>query len=80
MGVNMKFKRKIYNNLLDWKNNRRGKTALLIEGVRRVGKSFVVTEFAKQEYKSYVIIPTISYKMLYQLSRFRAKLNLIKNN
>jgi predicted AAA+ superfamily ATPase len=56
MGVNMKFKRKIYNNLLDWKNNRRGKTALLIEGVRRVGKSFVVTEFAKQEYKSYVII------------------------
>jgi predicted AAA+ superfamily ATPase len=56
MGVNMKFKRKIYNNLLDWKNNRRGKTALLIEGARRVGKSFVVTEFAKQEYKSYVII------------------------
>ena len=52
----MKFKRKIYNNLLDWKNNRRGKTALLIEGVRRVGKSFVVTEFAKQAYKSYVII------------------------
>ena len=52
----MKFKRKIYNNLLDWKNNRRGKTALLIEGARRVGKSFVVTEFAKQEYKSYVII------------------------
>jgi predicted AAA+ superfamily ATPase len=56
MGVNMKFKRKIYNNLLDWKNNRLGKTALLIEGARRVGKSFVVTEFAKQEYKSYVII------------------------
>lgn len=52
----MKFKRKIYNNLLDWKDNRRGKTALLIEGARRVGKSFVVTEFAKQEYKSYVII------------------------
>ena len=52
----MKFKRKIYNNLIDWKNNRRGKTALLIEGARRVGKSFVVAEFAKQEYKSYVII------------------------
>ena len=52
----MKFTRKIYNNLLDWKNNRRGKTALLIEGARRVGKSFVVAEFAKQEYKSYVII------------------------
>ena len=52
----MKFKRKIYNNLLEWKKNRSGKTALLIEGARRVGKSFVVSEFAKQEYKSHVII------------------------
>ena len=52
----MKFKRKIYNNLLEWKKNRSGKTALLIEGARRVGKSFVVAEFAKQEYKNHVII------------------------
>ena len=52
----MKFKRKIYDNLLEWKKNRSGKTALLIEGARRVGKSFVVAEFAKQEYKSHVII------------------------
>ncbi len=52
----MKFKRKIYDYLLDWKKNRNGKTALLIEGARRVGKSFVVAEFAKQEYKSHVII------------------------
>jgi predicted AAA+ superfamily ATPase len=56
MGVNMKFKRKIYNYLVDWKKNRCGRTALLIEGARRVGKSFVVAEFAKQEYKSHVII------------------------
>lgn len=52
----MKFKRKIYDNLLEWKKNRSGKTALLIEGARRVGKSFVVAEFAKQEYKNHVII------------------------
>lgn len=52
----MKFKRKIYDALLEWRKNRRGKTALLIEGARRVGKSFVVSEFAKQEYKSHVII------------------------
>ena len=52
----MKFKRKIYNTLLEWKKNRSGKTALLIEGARRVGKSFVVAEFAKQEYKNHVII------------------------
>ena len=52
----MKFKRKIYEKLLEWKKNRNGKTALLIEGARRVGKSFVVAEFAKQEYKSHVII------------------------
>ena len=52
----MKFKRKIYEKLLEWKKNRNGKTALLIEGARRVGKSFVVAEFAKQEYKSYVIL------------------------
>lgn len=52
----MKFKRKVYKRLLDWKLSRRGKTALLIEGARRVGKSFVVGEFAKREYESHVII------------------------
>lgn len=52
----MKFDRKIYNRLLAWKRTRNGKTALLIEGARRVGKSFVVGEFAKKEYKSHVII------------------------
>lgn len=49
-------KRKIYQNLLDWKNSRKGETALLIEGARRVGKSYVVEEFAKHEYKSYILI------------------------
>ncbi len=52
----MKFRRKIYDCLLDWKKNRSGRTALLIEGARRVGKSFAVEEFARSEYGSHVII------------------------
>lgn len=50
------FKRKIYDELQHWKNTRAGKTALLVEGQRRVGKSTVVEEFAKQAYKSYILI------------------------
>ena len=47
------FKRKIYSKLLEWKQESDGKTALLIEGARRIGKSTVVEAFAKEEYKSY---------------------------
>lgn len=50
------FARKIYEKLLEWKNESAGKTALLIEGARRVGKSTVAEEFAKNEYKSYILI------------------------
>ena len=49
-------KRKIYDSLLRWKNEEKGKVALLIEGARRVGKSFIVEEFAKNEYKSYILV------------------------
>ncbi|WP_067143497.1 ATP-binding protein [Oceanivirga salmonicida] len=49
-------KRKAYNKMLEWKNNFGGKTALLINGARRVGKSWLCEEFAKNEYKSYLII------------------------
>ncbi len=52
----MKFKRKIYDTLLEWKKNDARECALLIDGARRVGKSFIVEEFAKAEYRSYVII------------------------
>ena len=52
----MIFKRKIYNKFLAWKNESGGKKALLVEGARRIGKSTVVEEFAKQEYKSYILI------------------------
>ena len=50
------FQRKIYSKLLEWKRESSGKTALLIEGARRVGKSTVVEEFARNEYKSYILI------------------------
>lgn len=49
-------KRKIYSQLLDWKRNRNGEIALLIEGARRIGKSYIVEEFAKREYESYLLI------------------------
>ncbi|MBO4371679.1 MAG: ATP-binding protein [Bacteroidales bacterium] len=52
----MIFKRKLYQKMLLWKNRRNGSTALLIEGARRVGKSTLVEEFAKNEYKSYILI------------------------
>lgn len=49
-------KRKIYNELLDWKMQWDGKTALLVDGARRIGKSWIVEEFARNEYKSYILI------------------------
>lgn len=49
-------KRKIYQQLLDWKEQRHGEVALLIEGARRIGKSYIVEEFAKNEYESYILI------------------------
>lgn len=52
----MSMKRKIYDDLLEWKNEEQGAVALLVEGARRVGKSQIVEEFAKKEYKSYILI------------------------
>lgn len=52
----MFFKRKIYNKFLAWKRGTNGRKALLVEGARRVGKSTVVEEFARNEYKSYILI------------------------
>ena len=49
-------KRKIYDRLLEWKAKSNGSTALLIDGARRVGKSYIVEEFAKKEYASYVLV------------------------
>lgn len=52
----MIFKRKLYNKLLAWKHQAAGTKALLIEGARRIGKSTLVEEFAKNEYRSYLLI------------------------
>ena len=50
------FKRKIYDQILEWKERRSDKYALLIKGARRVGKSTIAEEFAKKEFKSYILI------------------------
>lgn len=49
-------KRKIYNELLEWKSTSNGRSALLVEGARRIGKSYIVEEFARNEYASYLMI------------------------
>ena len=50
------FKRKIYNEMLEWKQSRDGATALLIKGARRVGKSTIAEEFARNEYESHIVV------------------------
>ena len=52
----MILQRKIYQKLLSWKNTSKGKTALLIKGARRVGKSFICRQFGENEYKSMIFI------------------------
>ena len=49
-------RRKIYNKLLEWKQESNGEYALLIDGARRVGKSYIVRQFAEKEYRSCVIL------------------------
>jgi len=55
-GARMNLERKIYNKLIQWKKERNGTSALLITGARRVGKSYICQRFAKNEYKSSIII------------------------
>lgn len=50
------FRRKIYDKLIKWKSTSNGSTTLLIDGARRVGKSYIAEEFAKNEYKSHILI------------------------
>lgn len=52
----MVFKRKIYDELLQWKQTDEGRTAVLIQGVRRVGKSTIAQEFAANEYETYILV------------------------
>ena len=50
------FRRKIYEQMLNWKTNQHGTTALLIRGARRVGKSTIAEDFARKEYESYILV------------------------
>ncbi len=49
-------KRKVYSQLLKWKQERHGESAVLVNGARRVGKSYIVKKFAQEEYKSYILL------------------------
>ena len=49
-------RRKIYDKLLQWKQEKNGTTALMLEGARRVGKSYIAKEFARNEYDSFILI------------------------
>ena len=51
-----KFRRKVYGKILEWKAASKVRSALLLEGARRIGKSTIVEEFAKKEYRSYILI------------------------
>ncbi|WP_231501463.1 ATP-binding protein [Oceanivirga salmonicida] len=83
----MIFKRKIYDKMLKWKQEFNGNTALLIKGARRIGKSTIVEEFAKNEYESYInidfSIASQEIKKLFldlsDLDLFFAKLQLLMN-
>ncbi len=55
-GIDMIFRRKIYNELLQWKQMDDGRTAVLIQGARRVGKSTIAEEFAKNEYETHILV------------------------
>ncbi len=72
------FERKIYQKMLKWKEESNGKTALLIKGARRVGKSTVAEEFAKKEYSSYILIDfSIAPKEVHSLFSDLSDLNYL---
>ncbi len=72
------FERKIYQKMLQWKKESEGKTALLIKGARRVGKSTIAEEFAKKEYSSYILIDfSIATKEIHELFEDLSDLNYL---
>ena len=72
------FKRKMYDRMLKWKSERDGATALLIQGARRIGKSTLVEEFARNEYKSYLMIDfSVAPAEVYELFNDISDLNYI---
>ena len=56
------FKRKAFEKLMYWKEKKAPKYSVLLEGARRVGKSTIAEEFAKQEYRSYIKVDFANVK------------------
>ena len=52
----MELKRKVYEKLVQWKRKQNGRTAVMLEGARRVGKSYLAVQFAQKEYRSHLLI------------------------
>lgn len=72
------FKRKAYERMLSWKNQRQGNSALFVQGARRIGKSTLVEEFAQREYKSYILIDfAFASKEVHDLFRDISDLNFL---
>lgn len=72
------FKRKMYERMLKWKNERNGDSALLIQGARRIGKSTLAEEFARKEYRSYILIDfAVAPAEVYDLFKDISDLNYI---
>ena len=72
------FKRKIYDQMLKWKNERKGNSAILIQGARRIGKSTLAEEFARKEYDSYILIDfAVAPKEVFELFNDISDLNYI---
>lgn len=73
----MILKRKIYDKLIAWKNESKGKKALLIEGARRIGKSTIIKEFARKEYKSFILIDfaNVSQRIIDIFNNYKDKLD-----
>ena len=59
------FKRKVYDELLRWKDTSQGRSAILVEGARRVGKSTLVEAFVRNEYRSHILIDFSNICLLY---------------
>lgn len=73
---NTVFKRKIYDKMLRWKNDSNGDSALLIEGARRIGKSTIAEEFAKNEYDEYLVIDfSIADEQVFELFNHMSDIN-----
>lgn len=54
---------KIYNRFIDWKQKEKGRVALLVEGARRIGKSYIVEAFAKETYENYLLVKSPSTRV-----------------